>query len=258
MQRHGLIFLAVLVTVGVIPVPVASVDHGRYDAILNKYVQGGYFDYDSFVENKTDREKLVQYLDSLSKVNPEQLSRDALLAYWINLYNASTIHLIEKNYPVESIKDLGGWMTGPFEKKFIETSRGKLSLDTIEHEIIRPNYDEPRIHFALVCAARSCPPLRNEAYVGHRLNSQLEDQTKQFLSSRKNRFILVNGILSLKLSSIFYWYSEDFDGESGVARYIADYLSDRKASKIENDNYSIEYRDYNWRLNQAPGPYKTK
>ncbi len=235
--------------------PATAIDHGKYEEILNEYVEGGYFDYQSFVESRSDRQKLWTYLHSLSQVSPDSLERKERLAYWIDLYNASTIHLIEENYPVRSIKDLSGWFTSPFEKQFIETARGKLSLDEIEHGIIRPNFEEPRIHFALVCAARSCPPLRDEVYVGHRLDRQLEEQTEQFLFSNNNRFRLRNGRVLMQLSSVFWWYREDFGGEPGIATFVAGYLSDRKAQAIRKENYTIEYLDYNWNLNQAPGPY---
>lgn len=235
--------------------PVRAVDHSTFDTLLDKYVEGGYFDYGRLVNNPDDVARLEEYRREMSRVKPSEHPRDEALAYWINLYNASTIHLIVKNYPVDSIRDLGGWVSSVFDKQFIRTTRGTLSLDTVEHGIIRPKYDEPRIHFALVCAAKSCPPLRSEAYTGPELDRQLEEQTEEFLESNMNQFTVDKGSLSLELSSILYWYQEDFGGESGVADYVRDYLPANQAKLIEEGDYSISFRDYDWSLNQAPGPY---
>lgn len=258
LRRSTFLFLVFVFLANFTSFQTMAGDHGSFNAILNEYVEGGYFDYEAFMEDRSARDGLDQYLSEMSRVKTDKLNRDEELAYWMNLYNASTIQLIEKNYPVESINDLGGWLTSPFEKEFIETQRGTISLDAVEHEIIRPTFDEPRIHFALVCAAKSCPPLRNEAYVADQLDDQLEDQTKEFLSSEKNNFILKNRRLNMKISSIFHWYGEDFGGEAGIAQYVAEYLPEKKAKPILNDNYTIEYLDYNWELNQAPGPYQTE
>ncbi len=129
-----------------------TVAHAKYDSILNRYVDGGYFDYKSFPGDQDTVKSLEESLQSMARVAPVQLSQDEQLAYWMNLYNASTIHFIEDDYPVESIKDLGGWLSLPFEKEFIETKRGTLSLDTVELEIIRSRFDEPM--FILPWSAR--------------------------------------------------------------------------------------------------------
>lgn len=232
-----------------------AVDHSQYDQILKSYVDGGYFDYESFASNSESVNKLKDYLEQMSTVQPETLQRNEALAYWINLYNAATIGLVSENYPLDSIRDLGGWVTSVFEKKFIDRGNKKISLDKVEHEIIRPNYDEPRIHFALVCAAKSCPPLRDEAYVGNELDQQLESQTQIFLDSQKNTFKVSGNTLEIKLSKILYWYGEDFGGENGVIEFISPYLDSKKQTMIQNGNFSITYYDYDWSLNQAPGPY---
>lgn len=174
----------------------------------------------------------------------------------MNLYNASTIDLILRNYPLESIRDLDGWFGTIFSKKFIPVGNRTLSLDNVEHDTIRERFDEPRIHFSLVCAARSCPPLRDEAYVGKRLEEQLEDQTITFLKSDKNQFPVRDGRLRAKLSMILSWYAEDFGGEEGVMEFVADYLPERKRKLIGQGDYSGGYFDYDWDLNQAPGPYR--
>jgi hypothetical protein len=232
-----------------------AIDHSTYDALLNQYVSGGFFDYKQFVEDEQSVRNLNEYLETMSEVQPEKLTQNERLAYWINLYNASTLSLVAKHYPIDSIRDLGGWITSVFEKQFIEANGRTLSLDNVEHDIIRQRFDEPRIHAALVCAARSCPPLRDEAYVGSKLNSQLEDQSRRFILSDRNKFKIQNGMLHAKLSMIFYWYGDDFGGEAGVLDFAADYLSRRKAQLIKNDQYTVSYQEYDWSLNQAPGPY---
>lgn len=237
--------------------PVSAVDHSLYDRVLEKHVDGGFFDYEEYMKDDDSRSKLNKYLDEMSAVNTKRLDKPEELAFWINLYNAATIRLIEKNFPVSSIKDTGGWITGPWEISFINVGDRTLTLDQIEHEIIRPNFDEPRIHFALVCAAYSCPPLRHEAYVADRLNSQLEEQAEVFLNSDRNRYTIRENRVQLKLSSIFSWYAEDFGGERGVAQYVAQFYGDSVRKPIEEGRYTIMYREYDWSLNQAPGPYNS-
>jgi hypothetical protein len=235
--------------------PGLAVDHSAYGTVLDRHVDGGYFDYESFMDNPDSRDLLNEYLNRMSTVELDSLSESEALAYWMNLYNAATLELIEKNYPVDSIRDIGGWFSGPWSIDFVETPRGDLTLDHIEHQIIRPEIGEPRIHFALVCAANSCPPLRAEPYRAGELDAQLQHQAKLFIESDKNQFTVSDGKLVVKLSSIFSWYGEDFGGESGVVRYVADFLSDRKQSLIRDGNYSVQYLEYDWGLNQTPGPY---
>ncbi len=256
MKRSNFLFSIVLLTMlFTIMSPASAVDHSLYDEILNRYVKGGYFDYRAFDETENDRERLRKYLADMSTVRPETLSDDEQLAYWMNLYNAATIELIMRNYPLDSIRDLDGWFGSVFSKKFISVGERSLSLDNVEHDTIRERFDEPRIHFALVCAARSCPPIRDEAYVGDRLSEQLEDQTKIFLNSDKNEFNIDKDHLNMELSRILYWYSKDFDGKEGTADFLKDYLSEKKKTLIDQKNFSISYKSYSWKLNQAPGPY---
>ena len=257
MNRFALGAIALLVVLATVPVTAGAQapDHSTYDRLLNEYVEGGYFDYEAFVRDEDNLRNLKQYLDAMSTVDPRELSADQELAYWMNLYNASTIELVLRNYPLESIRDLDGWFGTIFSKEFIEVGDRTMSLDNVEHDTIRERFDEPRIHFALVCAARSCPPLRDEAYVGERLDEQLEEQTETFLESDKNRFTVRNGTLRAELSMILSWYAEDFGGEDGVMEFIGKYLPDRKRKLIQEGSYSVDYISYDWDLNQAPGPY---
>lgn len=243
--------LALLVFVS----PARALDHGVYDAILENYVSGGYFDYESFHENDDSRNQLNQYRYRMSRVNPDDLDEREALAYWINLYNAATLRLIMDNYPLKSIRDLGGWFTTPWERPILAVRGDRLTLDEVEHEIIRGTFEEPRIHFALVCAARSCPPLRSEAYRGERLDEQLEDQADRFMHSSMNEFRVRKNRLHMRLSRIFSWYAEDFGGLDGVARYAADFLDEEKRRLVRRGDYRLSFRSYDWSLNQSPGPY---
>ncbi|MFB6357179.1 MAG: DUF547 domain-containing protein [bacterium] len=236
--------------------PGWAIEHEKYATVLQRHVVGGYFDYKEFMGNDDSREKLHQYLSNMSTISPQSLSDKEQLSYWMNLYNASTIRLIENNYPVDSIRDLDGWVTTAFQKEFIEVGKKTYTLDNVEHDIIRERFDEPRIHFALVCAAKSCPPLRHEPYVADKLDTQLRHQTNVFLSSDKNRFSIRENTLYMKVSNILNWYGEDFGGEKGVAKFIGKYRPGQVGKYVVNENYTIQYQDYNWSLNQAPGPYK--
>ncbi|MEM1441443.1 MAG: DUF547 domain-containing protein [Verrucomicrobiota bacterium] len=219
-------------------------DHSQFDKILKRYVDSsGQVAYSSL---KADRAGLDQYLEktgAVSRSTFDSWSRNEQLAFLINVYNAETLQLIIDNYPTKSIRKLGGFLGSPWKKDVVVLFGKKTTLDFVEHDFIRVDYaDEPRIHFALVCAAKGCPPLRREAFTAGRLESQLEDQTKTFLTDKeKNR---VEGD-TLYLSSIFDWYGEDFTktGKS-LGEYVDRYMPGSAAGK------PIKYTDYDWGLNE--------
>jgi Protein of unknown function, DUF547 len=223
-----------------------AIDHTTWDRLLKKYVNDkGFVDYAGF---KKDEAALGSYLEVLSKnaPNPKTWSTNEQLAYWINAYNAYTIQLILNHYPVASIKDIGSTIKIPFvstgwDIKFIRIGGKKLDLNNIEHGIIRKQFSEARIHFALVCAAKSCPKLRNEAYTSERLNTQLDDQARDFLNdSNKNNITTTKA----SLSKILSWYSGDFT----KSMPITDWLNKYAKTKV-TDKTTIDYLDYNWELN---------
>ena len=171
------------------------------------------------------------------------------IAFWINAYNALTVRLILDHYPLRSIRDIG-WLPGAaFRQSFIpmQNLRGEpISLDDIEHRVLRAQFAEPRIHFALVCAARSCPPLRTEAYRGAVLAQQLDDQGRNFLGMpTKNRVDRVAG--TMYLSPIFKWFRPDFETDGPLAAFVAPYF-DLKAADVAH--FTIEFLDYDWSLNE--------
>lgn len=221
-------------------------DHSTFNTLLNKHVDSdGWVDYDGFLK---DKDQLTTYLDLLKKNPPNKStwSDNEQLAYWINVYNAFTIDLVLQHYPVESIRDIGSKIqiprvSSPWSHKFIEISGEKYSLDNIEHGIIRKQFDEPRIHFAVNCASYSCPLLRNEAFVADKLDKQLDEQTRKFINDPTR-----NKITSKKaqLSKLFSWYTGDFTKNSTLKEYIAKY-ADAEVTK----STKISYLDYRWELN---------
>ena len=214
--------------------PAAAPDHSTWTQLLRKYVKGRTVNYKGMA---SERAKLDRYLDALSS-NPPQSnwSRNEKLAYWINAYNAYTVQLILDNYPLKSIRDLKGGK--PWDDKFITIGGKRYSLNDIEHQTIRKQFDEPRIHFAVNCASVSCPKLLDEAYTADKLEQQLEAQTRDYINSRFNK-VTKN---SLQLSSIFDWYGEDFDD-------VADFVDQYSDVNVSN-SAKITFMDYDWGLNE--------
>ena len=198
--------------------------------------------------------RLKSYLNSLSAISEKdflQWKQKQQIAFLINAYNAFTLQLIIKHYPIESIKDIGTFFTSPWKLDFFELFQTKRTLDWIEHEVLRKRYSEPRIHFALNCASISCPALKKSAYIGEILDQQLSEQTRLFLQDKKRNYIDKN---TLYLSKIFDWFDSDFikskgSVESFVAMYITQNIELQK--KIVAKNFKIKYLPYNWKLNKA-------
>lgn len=237
--------------------PASQNEHTMFTEILQEYVRDGRVDYRNLCED----DRLQTYLTQLENTNPNTIANeDARLAFWINTYNAFTLKVICDGYPVDSINDLhwGGLIVGTifnktiWDKKFIRIGGGRLSLNNIEHDIIRKRFDDPRIHFALVCAAKSCPPLREEAYLGARLDEQLQDQGRLFFSQEsKNRFDVETR--TAYLSKIMDWYDGDFaDNDEELLLYVAQFLPPRVADAIKADPeaWKIKHTHYDWSLNE--------
>ncbi len=235
-----------------------AMDHSGYDKILNRYVdQAGMVAYDQLCRDPG----LESYTRYLSETDPDKLNRDEALAYWINAYNAFTLKVICDNYPVESISELhrGGLVWGTifkstiWDKKWFQINGKDMSLGHIEHEILRPVFDDPRIHFAIVCAAKSCPPLRNEAYTGQKVNDQLDQQGRRFLAREDlNRFD--PGAKTAYLSSIFKWFIKDFGGgKADLLLYLSDFAPTeqiRRSLREETARWDIKWNNYDWSLNR--------
>ncbi len=216
--------------------PVRPPSHQIWDQLLQQYVDDeGRVDYEGFLQ---EQNKLETYLKQLANHPPQSnWGRAARLAYWINAYNAFTVQLILNHYPVSSIRaifDGRAW-----DKEWIQLGGKSYSLNEIEHEIIRKHFDEARIHFVVNCAARSCPPLPNQALTADKLENMLEQYTRQFINNPAYNKINTR---RAAVSKIFDWYKEDFDN---VNRFIARYASE----PIDSDT-PITYLEYDWALNQ--------
>lgn len=213
---------------------LVNISHSTFDALLKRFVsKSGVVDYTGL---KSSVHELDRYLNLL-ETNPVQSSwsRNARLAYWINAYNAFTLKLIVDNYPLKSITDLHGGK--PWDRKWIKLGDQTYSLNQIENKIIRPRFNDARIHFAVNCAAKSCPPLANTAFTESNVNSLLERRTVEFINDDKFTSVSAKGI---SVSKIFEWYAEDFGS-------IYDYIAKYRKSGLPKA--SINYMEYDWSLN---------
>ena len=217
------------------------VSHEIWDNLLEKHVSvDGNVNYKGFLN---DRAELKKYLDLLGSSHPDNSwSKEEQMAYWINAYNAFTIELILRNYPVKSIKDIG--IISPWHIGFIEIQGEKYDLNDIEHNILRKKFNDPRIHFAIVCASYSCPKLLNEAFIASGLNAQLNEQARQFINDPSRNKISATHI---KISKIFDWFTKDFTDNGSLVDYLNKYSSTRIDSKAK-----VSYLQYNWSLNSLP------
>lgn len=245
MNRIIVFSLALLITS--VASAQSGVSHKAFDELLQKYV-----DSDGLVNYKgiaSERSKLKSYLQMLESNEPQDSwTEDQKLAFWINAYNAFTIELILNHYPVKSIRDIGSkikipFVNTPWDIKFIKIGDKECDLNNIEHGIIRKEFDEPRIHFALVCAAVSCPKLQNKAYLPETLDAQLTDAAKDFLSdTSKNE---IKDPSKASLSKLFSWYRGDFTKKTSLEEYISKYSDTQLANRA-----SITFKDYDWALNE--------
>ncbi|OUR94527.1 hypothetical protein A9Q87_02520 [Flavobacteriales bacterium 34_180_T64] len=210
-------------------------DHSTWDALLKTYVseQGNV----NYKELKAERSKITNYITELSNNIPkDSWSTNDKMAYWINAYNAMTVDLILRNYPLKSIKDI----EKPWEQRLWKLHNKWYNLDEIEHQILR-KMNDPRIHFGIVCASVSCPKLQNEAFIASKLDDQLTHATRTFLADTNENSLSEN---SLKLSKIFKWFAKDFKQNGTLIEFLNTY-TDITISEQAKKNY----KDYNWNLN---------
>lgn len=226
-------------------------DHRPLTAMLRAYVSEGLVDYDAFARDR----RFPAYLATLDRIDPATLSRDDRLAYWINVYNAYTIALINDKKERRSIRNinkvLGIPVKSPWAEPIVRAGGKVLTLDDVEHRVIRPEFQDARIHAALVCAALGCPPLREEAFEGSRLHEQLDDQVRRFLGQRgKNRVVVPSR--TVYGSPIFTWYREDFGGGlKGIGAFWARYVTDSvTAEMLRSGDFTFVETHYDWSLNR--------
>ncbi|MBK8580751.1 MAG: DUF547 domain-containing protein [Flavobacteriales bacterium] len=226
------------------PTPPANM-HSSWNELLQGHMHDGLVDYKGLVKEK---DKLHAYCKSLSSTPPaDNWSKNDQLAFWINTYNAFTVQLIVDNYPVKSIKDLNPSVSVPLVHTVWTSTKFNIgdkeySLDDVENKVLRGKLDEPRIHFAINCASISCPPLRNEAFTGERVQEQLDDQARKFINNPNYNRVSKD---KSELSKIFSWFSGDFKKQGTVIDFINQY------SKVKMDaNAELSYMNYDWNLNE--------
>ncbi len=217
--------------------------HSKFDALLKKYVQNGLVSYKGL---QKDRESLKKYLEEISSVSQSEyngFSREDKMAFLINAYNAYTLELILRNYPLKSIRKIGFLPGAAWKEKFFRLLGEERNLDWIEHSRLRTDFGEPRIHFTIVCASIGCPHLQNEVYTGKKLNVQMENAASKFLNDgRRNYYSEKEN--TLYISSIFDWFRKDFE-KQGLIPFLRIYL------KVSiPDSAKIKYTEYDWSLNE--------
>lgn len=222
-------------------------DHSGFSELLAHHVlDGGWVDYEGFA---ADHEQLQSHIESLAAAPIDDMGRDERLALLINAYNAFTIKLILDHWPVDSIRDIPA--AERWDAQRWNIGGNVWSLNQIEHEQIRPHFAEPRVHFALVCAAVGCPPLRREAYQADRLDQQLDDQA-QYVHTHPRWFRFDGASHTVHLTSLYDWYGSDFVQFSGSVLDFAALHSPALQSAMETDrDLRIEYLDYDWSLNSV-------
>lgn len=229
-----------------------------WDQLLTQYVNNGYVDYQNWSKQTEALESYMRYLSQVSMDEFNHWSDQDQIAFLINAYNAITIQFILEYYPVKSIKDI----PGVWDKKVFFLLGQERTLNEIEHQMLRKNYSEPRIHFAVVCASISCPKLQNYAFVGSHLDSQLNQAMNDFLrDSNKNFFNFKEK--KIKLSKIFKWFQSDFEQsdvdpnikklykkEAPLVQFLSNNMPKKYQYLISNQKLKIDYLSYDWGLNQ--------
>lgn len=243
-----------------------------YADVLSTYVNDeGMVDYRGLQSNRATLDRFVASMARLDPKVYEAWNEKKKIAFWINAYNSLTLRVIIDHYPIKK----GGFLSGiRFPKNSIRQIPGvwdkiehtvmgrQMTLDVIEHETLRKQFNEPRIHMALVCAAMGCPSLRNEPYTGERLDAQLEDQSRRFLRNPA-KFRIDRGSNAVRLSSIFKWFGGDFGKKyqtkefqqanasvRPVLEFVSRHASDQDAQYLKKQQYRIEYLNYDWTLNE--------
>ncbi|MBT8423125.1 MAG: DUF547 domain-containing protein [Gammaproteobacteria bacterium] len=228
------------------------VDHSAWQGLLDTYLQEGatgvnLFDYAAVTA--ADRARLQGYLDALAATDPRALRRNEQFAYWVNLYNALTVAVVLDHYPVKSIRRIKGGLLrlGPWNEPLFNLQGQSLTLNDIEHRILRPLFKDPRIHYAVNCASMGCPDLAAQAYTAEALEEQLDEAARSFINHPRG--VQPDG-KRLRLSSIYDWYGADFGADrEGLLNHLSQYAEPDLAAALDGFNGRIRY-DYDWRLNE--------
>ena len=234
----------------------ATIEHGPWQEILDAYVRRddsgvNLFDYAGISANASDAAKLSAYIDYLQGEDPLAYSRAEQMAFWINLYNAVTVQVVLSEYPVDSIKEIHEGVipnTGPWQDPHAKVNGRDLSLDDIEHGILRPLWRDQRIHYAVNCAAYGCPHLLATAFTAANTEELLEQGARDYVNNPRGVDFVDEDFIVI--SSIYDWYTEDFGNtEESVVAHLIDYADDDLAARLEVFEGSIDY-EYDWSLNE--------
>lgn len=239
--------------------PAADPEAG-YDALLSRYVMAApdgvnRVDYARWSGNSVDRKALDAYVAGLAARRPSTMARDEALAYWGNLYNAVTLKVVLDRYPVASIRDIksrGGWLdfksyTGPWREQRVTVEGKALSLDQIEHEIMRPTFKDPRVHYVVNCASFGCPNLMNRAWRAKTLEADLEAAARAYVNHPRGVAVLDNG--GLRVSSIYKWFRDDFGpNDQALVTHFKKYAGPELAARLTASS-TIAEDHYDWSLN---------
>lgn len=232
----------------------SSFDHSPWQEILDQYLVADHpsgiarFDYGALKANEDDKRKLIAYLLDLTRKDPREYRRKEQFGYWVNLYNALTVNVIVGRYPVESIRDIrSGLITpGPWEKELVTIAGVKVTLDHIEHGILRPIWRDPRIHYAVNCASLGCPNLAATAFDAENSEQLLHQAAVAYVNHPRGAHV-ADGTLTV--SSIYDWFKEDFGGtDEGVLAHLTQYASEEFAAQLEG--FTEFDDDYDWALNE--------
>lgn len=232
-----------------------TIDHSPWDALLGQYLLTNHpsginrFRYADVTKN--DTQNLDSYLMQLKKIQVTKLNRLEQKAYWINLYNALTVKVILDHYPVKSITDIdispGLFTNGPWDAKLLHIEGEEISLNDIEHRILRPIFRDNRLHYALNCASLGCPNLQPVAFTSTNMEELLEAGARDYINSPRGAQVIKGKLL---VSSIYKWFQPDFGGsEAGVIKHISTYSDDSLTQTLKTYNKGLRY-DYDWSLNQ--------
>jgi len=231
-----------------------QVDHRVWGMFLDRYLVAGQDGQATLLRyarvSADDRKLLKRYLDSLSRVPVSGLNRAEQKAYWINLYNALTVATVLHNYPIESIRSIkSGWFKpGPWDLSLIRVEGVELSLNDIEHRILRPIWQDERVHYAVNCASIGCPNLQPEAFTGVNTERLLGLAANEYVNSSRGVHFSAAGLV---VSSLYDWYLVDFGGsETGLISHLLKYAGKDLAERLKHFNGKLTYA-YDWSLNEA-------
>ncbi len=248
-------------------------NHTIFNKLLQENVKDAKVNYQGFI----DSAEFTNYLKTLNNITPDDFKTwtgSQKIAFWINSYNAFTIKAIIDHYPIQRSFTLVGIFYAPknsilqipgvWKKLQFQAVGQSVTLDHIEHRILRKEFNEPRIHAAINCASISCPDLRNEAYIADKIDKQLDDSSRNFVNSKTKGVLIDKNKSKINVSKIFKWFGDDFfsnyhkqefndksDKQNGTLGFIYKYINEDKKKYVLSGKYKLKYMSYDWGLNEA-------